>query len=161
MPANDVLRAEVQDAVIGSWRVVDQEQGHGQEQLFTPYGTYSTGGATFTGREEIADALAARVATGTRTSRHVITNWVFGGVSASRAQLDYLITLYAGEGEPPRPMDGQPIAVGDVHDVLVREPGDGPWLIESRRFTPAFLSEAQVSPFLNGGDQARGAREAT
>lgn len=150
MPASNDLRTQVLDAVIASWRVVDQEQGHGQEQRFTEHASYSTAGATFTGRAEIADALAARVAAGTRTSRHVLSNWTIDELTARRARLHYLVTLYAAMGEPPRSMTGQPIAVGDIDDVLVCSDDGDPWLIESRRFTPIFIADDQGSPFLNG-----------
>ena len=74
---DDTTRTEVQDAVIASWRLVDQQQGRGQEQLFTHDATYTTAGRSFNGRAEIAAGLAARVASGTRTSRHVLSNVTF------------------------------------------------------------------------------------
>jgi hypothetical protein len=155
---DDTTRTEVQDAVIASWRLVDQQQGRGQEQLFTHEATYTTAGRSFIGRAEIAAGLAARVASGTRTSRHVLSNVTFDELGPERARLHYLVTLYASDGEPPRPMTRQPIAVGDIHDVIVRD--QERWLIEQRRFTAVFLDDSAGSPFLNGNDASDGTREA-
>jgi hypothetical protein len=121
---DDTTRTEVQDAVIASWRLVDQQQGRGQEQLFT----------------------------------HVLSNVTFDELGPERARLHYLVTLYASDGEAPRPMTRQPIAVGDIHDVIVRD--QERWLIEQRRFTAVFLDDSAGSPFLNGNDASDGTREA-
>lgn len=119
------------------WRDVDCNWGRSAHGFFVAEGAvYTIHDKTLHGREEIRNFYAWRAARGSRVSRHCITNFCVASVSAGRAEADWVLLLYAADGEPILPT-AAPIQIADVHDVCVRG-ADGHWRYASRNLTTLF-----------------------
>jgi hypothetical protein len=135
------LYAKLLELVTDLWFDIDHRNGTGASGFFLPDGEVRFGERAFRGTAEIDALYAARAGRGPRVSRHVVTNLHLTGASAGTASAISTLTLFAEDGEPPRPTV-TPAMVGDVTDVF--EQREGRWLIRSRRIEQLFIAPATV-----------------
>lgn len=131
------IRTEITDLVLEfAWRI-DHDAGHGVDELFTEDGRYVLFGHPIEGRDGIKAIYDHRRSRGTRTSRHIFDNVRItpGDDSADVAHVTSVLTLHAGDGEPPLPL--APLLVADYSDTVVRD-GDGRWRFAIRDATLLF-----------------------
>jgi hypothetical protein len=131
------LREELLEVVTALWFDIDHHNGTSASGFFLPDGEVRFGERAFRGTAEIDELYAARAGRGPRVSRHVATN-LHGPGTASAVSI---LTLFAEDGEPPRPAV-TPAMVGDVTDVF--ELREGRWLIRSRLIEQLFIVPATV-----------------
>lgn len=142
---NAIAHLELTRLVTESWAEIDLRRGADIGRFFTEDAVFDIGPAQYRGRDGIEAEFRSRVERGPRTARHVLTNLRVQHVAADRAEVHGYVVLYASDGDPPLPL-AAPVSVGEVVDTLVQE--DGQWLIASRCFAAAFLSESNPSPFM-------------
>lgn len=136
--------------VIDSWHGLDAGGTGEVAAYFSEDGVFDLASARFVGRKAIADSLTKRAALGSRTTRHVVSNFRCSVETPDRATVDYLICTWGADGEPVLPLEG-PTALGDMRDAFARSV-HGKWLIESRVFTPVFVAEGRFAPSLRAAD---------
>lgn len=117
-----------------AWRI-DHDGGRGVEDLFTEDGVYGFEFGAMQGREAIAGFYRWRRSGETRTSRHLFSNLHVHAASDEKATASCVLTLHAGDGEAPLPLD--PVMVADYHDTVVRC-GDGAWRFAEREVALVF-----------------------
>jgi hypothetical protein len=135
------LREQLLMVVTALWFDIDHHAGAGAAGFFLPDGEVRFGERAFKGTAEIAAMYAARAGRGPRVSRHVVTNLHVTAQGPGTASAISTLTLYADDGEPPRPTV-TPAMVGDVTDDFERR--DGRWLIRSRLISQLFIAPAAV-----------------
>ena len=138
---NSSLHEKLLEVVTGLWFDIDHHDGTSASGFFLPDGAVQFGERAFRGTAEIDALYAARAGRGPRVSRHVVTNLHVTGVGPGTASAISIVTLFAEDGEPPRPAV-TPAMVGDVNDVF--EQREGRWLIRSRRIEQLFLAPETV-----------------
>lgn len=135
------LREELLAVVTALWFDIDHRAGADAPAFFLPDGEVRFGERAFKGTAEISALYAARAGRGPRVSRHVVTNMHVTAQGPGTASAISTLTLYAEDGEPPRP-SVTPAMVGDVTDDFERH--DGRWLIRSRLIRQLFVAPAAV-----------------
>jgi hypothetical protein len=135
------LHEKLLEVVTGLWFDIDHRDGTGASGFFLPDGEVQFGERAFRGTAEIDALYAARAGRGPRVSRHVVTNLHVTGTGPGTASAISIVTLFAEDGEPPRPAV-TPAMVGDVNDVF--EQREGRWLIRSRRIEQLFIAPETV-----------------
>lgn len=135
------LREELLEVVTALWFDIDHRNGTGASGFFLPDGEVRFGERAFRGTAEIDALYATRAGRGPRVSRHVATNLHVTGAGPGTASAVSILTLFAEDGEPPRPAV-TPAMVGDVTDVF--EQREGRWLIRSRLIEQLFIVPATV-----------------
>jgi hypothetical protein len=137
--------AAISQFLTASWWNVDREAGVGAEHYYSADAEFITPAVAARGHDEIREAHASRTKDTERLSRHVLANVILAGSVGDSAVAEYVVTLYAGNGEAPLAFAG-PQMVFDVKDDLVRS--DGRWLLKRRNMMPIFISPASDSVFL-------------
>ena len=135
------LREELLEVVTALWFDIDHRNGTSASGFFLPDGEVRFGERAFRGTAEIDVLYAARAGRGPRVSRHVATNLHVTGTGPGTASAVSILTLFAEDGEPPRPAV-TPAMVGDVTDVF--EQREGRWLIRSRLIEQLFIVPSTV-----------------
>jgi hypothetical protein len=135
------LREKLLEVVTALWFDIDHQDGTSASGFFLPDGEVRFGDRAFRGTAEIDALYAARAGRGPRVSRHVVTNLHVTSTGPGTATAVSIVTLFAEDGEPPRPAV-TPAMVGDVTDVF--EQRAGRWLIRSRRIEQLFIAPATV-----------------
>ncbi len=95
------------------------------------------------GREAIQQFYLWRKSRGARTARHLITNFRARLVEPGLAHTNYVMLLYAADGEPVLP-SAAPIQISEQEDVCVLC-DDGKWRYRARRFVPIFAGGAPAT----------------
>ena len=85
------------------WYEVDMKGGAGVSARFVEDGIFEGGGQPLVGRAAIEAFYGWRQARGTRTSRHVITNFRAEFSDARHATTHCVMMLYAADGAPVLP----------------------------------------------------------
>jgi hypothetical protein len=145
-----ITQLELTTLVTDSWTEIDLRHGADVGRFFTEDAVFDIGPAQYTGRRGIEAEFRSRIERGPRTARHVLTNLRVHFLAPERAEVHAYLVLYASDGEPPLPLQS-PASVGELVDTLVCDES-GQWLIESRRFAAAFLSESNPSPFMRAAE---------
>ena len=142
------------------WYEVDMKGGAGVSARFVEDGIFEGGGQPLVGRAAIEAFYGWRQARGTRTSRHVITNFRAEFSDARHATTSCVMMLYAADGAPVLPST-PPIMITDLIDQCVKC-DDGEWRYLRRTFVPLFQGEIAATippPHLAenfNADRARG-----
>jgi hypothetical protein len=124
--------------MIDYWYEVDLHGGAGVSRMYVEDGIFHAGpGKPLVGREAIEQFYSWRQDRGTRTSRHVITNFRAEFEDETHATTYCVMMLYAADGKPVLPST-PPIMVTDLIDRCVKEP-DGVWRYLERNFVPLFM----------------------
>jgi hypothetical protein len=123
------VAAECQRLVIGFAWCVDHFEDDAALDLFTHDTVIEQPGRALSGREGVAQMLAARPRS--RATRHIISNCVVRLVSNTEAQCDSYITLLAREVQQT---EFKVALVADCRDRIVRT--DNGWRIAHRIVRP-------------------------
>lgn len=124
------IRQELEALLIEYWYDVDMNWGREAHLYYTEDGRYVTSQKTRVGREAIRQFYTDRHDRGARISLHLVQNFRCVVESAERASCNWVLSLYANDGEPILPSK-PPIMIADVRDVVLRE-ADGQWRCQSR-----------------------------
>jgi len=126
--------------MIDYWYEVDLKGGAGVSQMYVEDGIFNGGGKPLVGRAAIEQFYTWRTNRGTRTSRHVITNFRAEFTDETHATTYSIMLLYAADGAPILPT-APPIMITDLIDRCVKC-DDGKWRYIERTFVPLFMGGA-------------------
>jgi len=116
-----------------SW-LVDQKDGAGVPDLFTPDGYYGLETRGARGRAEIQAFYQMRKAWGRRDSRHIFSPVCMTQESDNHIKGTTMLTLFSASGDGPHPTDIH--LISDYDDTYVKV--DGVWKYKSRIIRPVF-----------------------
>ena len=94
------IRQEIEARAIDYWYEVDIHDGLRAHEYFTTDGVFTSSVKTHSGREAIRSFYAQRKARGSRTSRHVISNFRVVVADRDHASTQWVLSLYAADGAP-------------------------------------------------------------
>lgn len=126
--------------MVDYWHEVDTRGGAGVSRMYVEDGIFNGGGKPLVGRAAIEQFYSWRQDRGTRTSRHVITNFRAEFSDADHALTHCVMMLYAADGAPILPT-APPIIITDLIDRCLRCE-DGIWRYVERTFVPLFMGGA-------------------
>lgn len=138
------IQSEIEMLLVDYWYEVDHHWGGAAHEYFTQDGTFTnTVGRARQGRDEIREFYGSRQSRGARVARHVIANLRVEVRDRDNAEADWVLLLYARDGEPVLPSEPA-ILIADVHDVCVRE-ADGRWRYRARTIRALFKSDTPTT----------------
>lgn len=137
------IRQEIEARAIDYWYEVDVHDGLRAHEYFTADGVFTSSVKTHRGQEAIKAFYAQRKVRGSRTSRHVISNFRVVVADRDHASTQWVLSLYAADGMPILPSK-PPIMLADVIEELVREP-DGVWRYRSRTIRAVFRDDTPTT----------------
>jgi uncharacterized protein (TIGR02246 family) len=136
--------AVLRQNAIDYWYRVDHEGGAGVSEMFVADGIFHAGpGDPLVGREAIEAFYAWRKHRGTRTSRHIITNFHVAFDGEHNARTTCVMLLYGTDGTPPHKGTGAAMVADMVDDCVRGE--DGLWRYARRDFTPLYMGESELT----------------
>lgn len=108
--------------------------------LYAQDGVLAVGATRNQGRQAIRTFYEARARRGTRTARHLLTNFqVLEADDDRRARAAGIVSLYAGDALPP--LESKPaVLIADLLNDYVRE-DDGIWRYRSHFLRPIFVGD--------------------
>jgi hypothetical protein len=121
------------------WYDVDANQGKSAHTFYTEDGIFDIGspGNRFDGLAEIKGFYDRRRAVGTRTTRHMVTNFELIGCEAASAMSLSIMSLFGADGAQPQ-QSSSAILVAESANRYSRG-ADGRWLVKERIFSQIFL----------------------
>jgi ketosteroid isomerase-like protein len=122
--------------VIGYWHDVDFRWGERASEHYTATAVFVSPNSRYEGREQIREFYAWRKDRGARVNVHLVSNFHLHALDDGRAEVHWICTLFASDGEEPQP-SAPPVAISRVEDVFLRQQ-DGDWLCEERRWHTLF-----------------------
>ncbi len=131
------IRQELETLAIEYWHEVDFNWGARAHEFYTADATFTTSIRTRRGRDAIRQFYLDRKARGARVSLHVVNNFRVVVESPCRVRCEYIMSLYAADGEPVLP-SRPAIMIARVTEIAVRESESHPWLYADRTLTPLF-----------------------
>lgn len=137
-----LARQQLEALAVEYWYEVDVNGGARAHEFYTEDATFTTSIKTRRGRAAIRDFYTAREQRGARVSLHVVQNFRVVLEGENRARCDYIMSLYAADGEavlPSRPA----IMIARATEVVVRLGGQ--WLYEDRRLTALFRDDTPTT----------------
>lgn len=137
------IAAEIEALNVDYWYDVDYLYGHNAHEFYVEDGVFTTSERTRTGRAAIAEFYRGRQRRGPRTARHVIANLRVSVQDRDNASADWILLLYAAEGEPVLPSEPA-IMIADVRDQC-RRGADGRWRYASRTIRAVFKSSTPTT----------------
>jgi hypothetical protein len=124
---------------IDYWYEVDLNWGQNARDYYFEDSTFSS----MVGRDAIHQFYMWRKDRGARVSRHLITNFRAEFESPTKARTNYVMLLFAADGEPVLP-SAPPIQIAEqVDEVELCE--DGRWRFRSRKFINLFKGETPTT----------------
>ena len=132
------IAQEIEARLIEYWHDVDTNWGERAHEFYTEQASYTTSARTRYGRAAIAEFYESRRQRGARISRHLVSNVHVRVIDTDHATCDWVLVLYAADGEPVLPAD-VPNLIAACKDEYVRDT-DGQWLCSSRQLNPLFKS---------------------
>lgn len=136
--------AALRQNAIDYWYRVDHEGGTGVSEMFVEDGLFHAGpGDPLVGREAIEAFYAWRRDRGTRTSRHIVTNFHVAFDGERTARTTCLMMLYGTDGEPPHQGTGAAMIADMVDDCVKGD--DGVWRYRRRDFVPLYFGGAELT----------------
>ncbi|MEW6450130.1 MAG: nuclear transport factor 2 family protein [Pseudomonadota bacterium] len=125
---------------IDYWYDVDFNWGRHASGFYTDGGLFAIGESRMQGTDAIRDFYAWREGRGTRTARHVVTNFRLDAFDNETATLRCILLLYAADGQPVLP-SLPAILISDVIAECVRGP-NGKFVFRSHVLSPVFMGGA-------------------
>ena len=141
----------LEEKVIAYWHDVDFHWGQEAAAHYTEDGLFISATTRYEGRSQIAEFYAWRRDRGARVNVHLVGNFFLRTLSEQRAEVDWICTLHASDGEAPRP-SAPPIAISRVEDVFVLS--EGVWLCQRRSWHTLFRGETETTA-LSAGEMAQ------
>ncbi len=127
----------LEERVIAYWHDVDFHWGINAAEHYTPDGVFISARSRYEGRAQIAEFYAWRKERSERVNVHLVGNFYLKKLDTRRAEVDWICTLFANDGEAPQPAQ-PPIAISRVEDIFVRETETAPWLCRQRTWHTLF-----------------------
>lgn len=137
------LRFRLQALTIDFWHDVDMHGGKAAASYYTEDATFATSVREYQGRQAIQAFYESRRTRGARVSLHVVQNFRIELASADEVRCQYILSLFAADGEPVLP-SRPAIMMAIANEAVVRQP-DGQWLFSSRRLQPLFRDETPTT----------------
>jgi SnoaL-like protein len=137
-----LISRHLEEKVIAYWHDVDFHWGQGAAAHYTEDGLFISPTTRYEGRPQIAEFYAWRRDRGGRVNVHLVGNFFLRTLSAERAEVDWICTLHASDGDAPQP-SAPPIAISRVEDVFVLVEGD--WLCQRRSWHTLFKGETPTT----------------
>ncbi|MBE7734276.1 nuclear transport factor 2 family protein [Devosia faecipullorum] len=130
------LSRYLEEKVIAYWHEVDFRWGERAEEHYTQMAVFVSPNARYEGRDQIREFYSWRKSRGARVNVHLVNNFHLLHLEGGRAEVNWICTLFASDGEAPQP-SAAPVAISLVHDLFLRQE-DGEWLCEERRWQTLF-----------------------
>ncbi|MGB3067776.1 MAG: nuclear transport factor 2 family protein [Ottowia sp.] len=145
MPPKELLalRHELEALAIDFWHEVDRHDGRDAARFYAEDAVFETSIREYRGRTAIHEFYNRRQQRGPRLSLHVVQNFRIDLLAADRVHCEYIMSLYAADGEPVLP--SRPAIMIAIADEVVRQQPDGSWLYESRRLKPLFRDDTPTT----------------
>jgi hypothetical protein len=137
------LRYELEALAIDFWHEVDANGGRNAASYYVDDAVFATSIREYHGRAAIHDFYNRREQRGPRVSLHVVQNFRIEPQGAERVRCEYIMSLFAADGEPPLP-SRPAIMVAIAEEIALRQ-ADGRWLYESRRLKPLFRDDTPTT----------------
>ncbi|WP_253272223.1 nuclear transport factor 2 family protein [Advenella kashmirensis] len=137
------IRQEFEALAIDYWHEVDSNWGENAHEFYTEDATFTTSMKTRRGQMQIQEFYRSRRQRGARVSLHIVQNFRAEAISDNRARCNYIMSLYAADGEPVLP-SRPPIMIAAVTEILVRQP-DQSWRYSERTLTALFRDETPTT----------------
>lgn len=137
------LRYELEALAIDFWHDVDADGGRDAASYYVDDALFVTSLREYRGRAAIHDFYNRREQRGPRVSLHLVQNFRIEPQGAGRVRCEYIMSLFAADGEPPLP-SRPAIMVAIAQEIVARQP-DGRWLYESRRLQPQFRDDTPTT----------------
>lgn len=131
-----VISRHLEELVIAYWHDVDFNWGRNAAEHYTDDGLFISKKSHYEGREQIREFYAWRQERSERVNVHLVGNFHVKNLTETQADVCWISTLYAHDGEPPQ-QSAPPIAISRVEDTFVRV-GEGPWLCKRRSWHTLF-----------------------
>ncbi len=125
--------------MVDYWYEVDLKGGLGVSERYVEDGIFEGGNEPLVGREAIEAFYRWRLGRGSRTSRHVVTNFRAEFHDERKATTHCVMLLWAADGVPVHPST-PPIMITDLIDECVKG-DDGEWRYKRRTFVPLWQGE--------------------
>lgn len=130
------LRFELEAQTIDFWHEVDIKGGSDAAAYYVDDAVFETSVREYRGRAAIEAFYARRRDRGVRVSLHLVNNFRIEVDSDTRVRCQYILSLFAADGQPILP-SRPAIMLALVEEVVLKQ-SDGAWLYESRRVNPQF-----------------------
>lgn len=153
-----IISRHLEEKVVAYWHDVDFHWGANAAAHYTADGVFVSPQARYEGRAQIAEFYAWRKERGERVNVHLVSNFFVRSLTESRAEVDWICTLFAHDGPAPQP-SAPPIAISRVEDVFVRE-GEA-WLCQRRAWHTLFRGGAKTTALSPDEMAARMGRKPT
>jgi ketosteroid isomerase-like protein len=137
------LRHELEALAVDFWHEVDANDGRDAARFYVEDALFETSIREYRGRAAIHAFYNRRQQRGARLSLHVVQNFRIERQDADRVHCEYVMSLYAADGEPVLP--SRPAIMIAIADEVVRRQADGSWLYESRRLRPLFRDDTPTT----------------
>jgi len=137
------LRQELEALAVDFWHEVDANNGRDAARFYVEDAVFETSVREYRGRDAIHAFYNRREQRGARLSLHVVQNFRIEVDTVDRARCEYVMSLYAADGEPVLP--SRPAIMIAIAQETVRRQADGSWLYESRRLKPLFRDETPTT----------------
>jgi hypothetical protein len=137
------LRLELQALAVDFWHEVDAHGGRDAARFYLEDALFATSIREYRGRAAIHDFYDRREQRGPRVSLHVVQNFRIEILAPDRVRCEYVMSLFAGDGEPVLP--SRPAIMVAIAQEEVQQQPDGQWLYAMRRLKPLFRDETPTT----------------
>ncbi|MFC5499272.1 nuclear transport factor 2 family protein [Caenimonas terrae] len=137
------LRYQLEVLAIDFWHDVDANGGRNAASYYVEDALFATSIREYRGRTAIHEFYNRRERRGARVSLHLVQNFRIEPQGADRVRCEYVMSLFAADGEPPLP-SRPAIMIAIAEELAVRQP-DGRWLYQSRRLKPLFRDDTPTT----------------
>ncbi|HEY9281767.1 MAG TPA: nuclear transport factor 2 family protein [Eoetvoesiella sp.] len=137
-----LIRQELEALAIEYWYEVDTNWGRKAHEFYTDDATFSTSVKTRRGLAQIQDFYRSREQRGARVSLHVVQNFRVV-VDGDQARCNYIMSLYAADGEPVLP-SRPAIMIAAVTETALRQSNQS-WLYSDRTLTALFRDDTPTT----------------
>ena len=148
----EAVSRHLEQRLIAYWHDVDFNWGENAAAHYTVDALFLSQTARYEGRDQIREFYAWRRERGARVNVHLFGNFWLKSLTGTRAEADWICTLYAHDGEAPQ-LSAPPIAISRVEDIYVRA-DQGPWLCRQRSWHSLFRGGVPTTG-LTAKDMAR------
>jgi hypothetical protein len=137
------LRYRLEALTIDFWHEVDAHGGRDAARYYTQDAVFETSVREYRGRDAIHAFYNRRQERGPRVSLHVVQNFRIELESADVVHCEYILSLFAADGEPVLP--SRPAIMMAIAEESVQRQPDGDWLYTRRRLRPLFRDETPTT----------------
>lgn len=115
-----IISRHIEEKLSAYWHDVDFNWGRNAGAHYTEDGVFEGTTIRYENRKEIETFYNWRQERGERVNVHLVGNFYSKLVSDSKAEVSWICTLFAHDGDAPQP-SAPPIAISRVADIFVKE----------------------------------------